>query len=1793
MDPSTNKDKKQLNKNLKWYNYKIITPTISILQGTMSISSKNFKIGSRGHQGVSSSVVAIVFGNLFDPKTWTSSIVNRILEIGDKLYRKSQARNHIKSSEYMTTSQIYPEFFIDDYKARISIEPNLINGNILSENHGSPDLSDGLDNFFKIADAGILTVQGNSFAIWHHKKHGYFYFDSSSCSDNGEKIINGVSCVLRFKNFNDMREFLLNNLNRNYDSRYCIDKITILQIALIKRTISDNCVQKKTVTTFNSDDLSENPMDCTKRVPTIKKKKKIITEIIKEPLTITISNYDIEKKFASDDIIDQSNFDTGYDYYDMEVNIPSTFKELSENVAILHGWTHENSENYKGKGAQNVANCIMAIGMKKIHPVKTWLRPKLDEILVLGDALHAEIKLKKPLIKTMTASDFNDTKIQIEGKNMFVDVDLITVIGTVNSKIPSVLNLKQALDEFFLINKDGIIECPSMSVGVWMQDECYYIFDPKQCDKNGARVIDDKSSKSGGKGKKDTSIMEKKIKGKCCVIRYPNIDNLVDNFIKNLPIGKKNDRFIIRHVSIMHDIPGTRPWNDFKPAEAGKTWILQGTISNDSDIFDDENRGLQGIAMPISGLISAIENQPQNWTKEIIDSCIIEGNEYFNWSIPPDEEQQQDNRQLKIDNLKTTLYNKNRKIKINLQEDCVVGDINATTDANILNLKKGIKKFFDTQNYGIINVKDLTIGIWKFEEEFKDKTKQISYYLFDPYPRNEIGINDLEAMEDELTACVIRSLDSDELARIILENIDVESVDNDNFTIHGFKILSTSEYMTNEEIDIDKKIPIKPDLNGYSELGNDGGILSGSFEQSNVLFKILTRNKQQAANALVTLAMRQMYNPHLWYREVVDDILKLGDKLTQENFKNLPAEQDEAEDDKKELRQYLLPSEIDEGFDIGVNRVTVGVEEDKISGKNVTDITKALEEFFADNNAGILKKDDIIIPIWREGSVYFFFDPFGRDATGEPKENSPASVMWFTNIPSFSSFIVKLFQDKPGIFSIDGVTLYNEYETRLREEERPKKTTSTENLWHNFPKIDEGIWQLKGNISLNDERFEEFNRGKQSAGVALMSVVFSKVYESRQWSADILDEIVITGDKLFAKSIDGPDSSIPRINQIVSEFFLSNRRICLKITDCVEAGNLLGSSNIQNLQSGLDNFFNKFTSGVLTIKQNTNDINIAIWKSKDHIFCVIPNALVSSSTPESDNSFKVTVLRFKNIEIFFNYFKSLLSTSDKIQDDDNNNNNSSQDFEISFVDVIDWNKFPPWKHDPSPAIRPTNLPPLNAYKQLENPARAILQGGIHQGSELFSSSTRNRQTAANCVVSLAMSLIKNPITWTKKILDEILVIGNSVHRESLKITKKEKLLPVDITRIFTIGVNVLTVDVDSSTVSGLVALPPPEPEVKGKGKAKAKKPPKPKKKKGKQKREPPPPPPPIYLEEGLKIFFDNNRAGVLVTGRFMIAIWKEQGVYYYYDPRARNNVGLADDDGVSCVLWFACIEPFYDLVYANIDVSEKYGKYNICRVVARTNLIEPLPCPAEFEPFIDCPDKNIPISSFDGNKVALDVEQLSSFNIVDDDVAVLNGNFSMFDRIFNANNRGFQSTAMSVISIVVGLVHIPSTWTDNLIDFILKYGDILHNDSVRYYRTGSRNLSPSEILDTFIIGDFKATIHIHQHTVAGILIIDDLQQSLNFFFKNHCAGVLHTANYSVGVMQHYGVFYMFDPAVRNENGDASYNGTACVIKSTDLIRISWIFVTNCNYKIPCVYTLNAVNVLNIKFFSEISNSIEK
>lgn len=216
----------------RWHRFRVLTPHAFILRGSRAMNDLRFKYRSRGRQGAPCSVVAVVYGRLFQPKEWTCDYVDQVLEHGDKLFRASVTRRRLRDDEYLKTDCVHNEFYVGFYKILVGIEDSGIRGNLFGTSSSDcSDLAEGLRKFLRDNDAGVITAQGGSVAVWRQPGDAgaFLSFNPAACDETGLRQPGGTACLMRFKCMNDLYEHLLKNLDRRYDSRYCIDKVTVLR----------------------------------------------------------------------------------------------------------------------------------------------------------------------------------------------------------------------------------------------------------------------------------------------------------------------------------------------------------------------------------------------------------------------------------------------------------------------------------------------------------------------------------------------------------------------------------------------------------------------------------------------------------------------------------------------------------------------------------------------------------------------------------------------------------------------------------------------------------------------------------------------------------------------------------------------------------------------------------------------------------------------------------------------------------------------------------------------------------------------------------------------------------------------------------------------------------------------------------------------------------------------------------------------------------------------------------------------------------------------------------------------------------------------------------------------------------------------------------------------------------------------------------------------------------------------------------------------------------------------------
>jgi len=75
--------------------------------------------------------------------------------------------------------------------------------------------------------------------------------------------------------------------------------------------------------------------------------------------------------------------------------------------------------------------------------------------------------------------------------------------------------------------------------------------------------------------------------------------------------------------------------------------------------------------------------------------------------------------------------------------------------------------------------------------------------------------------------------------------------------------------------------------------------------------------------------------------------------------------------------------------------------------------------------------------------------------------------------------------------------------------------------------------------------------------------------------------------------------------------------------------------------------------------------------------------------------------------------------------------------------------------------------------------RAIIRGSMHQAHDIFSDFSRGKQCTANAAVAIAMCILHEPPTWTKNLIDTILLIGNALYVKSISNRNEPHIAEID------------------------------------------------------------------------------------------------------------------------------------------------------------------------------------------------------------------------------------------------------------------------------------------------------------------------------------------------------------------------------------------------------------------------------
>ncbi|KAL3271900.1 hypothetical protein HHI36_022370 [Cryptolaemus montrouzieri] len=169
-------------------------------------------------------------------------------------------------------------------------------------------------------------------------------------------------------------------------------------------------------------------------------------------------------------------------------------------------------------------------------------------------------------------------------------------------------------------------------------------------------------------------------------------------------------------------------------------------------------------------------------------------------------------------------------------------------------------------------------------------------------------------------------------------------------------------------------------------------------------------------------------------------------------------------------------------------------------------------------------------------------------------------------------------------------------------------------------------------------------------------------------------------------------------------------------------------------------------------------------------------------------------------------------------------------------------------------------------------------------------------------MALAFAHIREPKEWSKKTVDQVLLSGDEYYRNIIKRLEENnklvsKMLMVDeLDRNFSFSNKEVTFDINDCCVNGVLGYPD-HGDV-------------------------------LNIKTGLLKFFNEFDFGVLTCRHISVAVWRKDGVFYYFDSHNRDNKGLTTAYGTACLLRLLNIDDLAKSIESNL-YPDKNSFFNI------------------------------------------------------------------------------------------------------------------------------------------------------------------------------------------------------------------------------------------------------------------------
>ncbi|XP_023310426.1 uncharacterized protein LOC111691585 [Anoplophora glabripennis] len=999
-----------------WNQFNVYGNT-AVLTGHYSQTYKKYSFKTNGYQGACNCAVACTFAYIYKMHTWTCYCLDKILDLGDELYTKSTQQEAGRCLTLVPPEQVFNSFYLDRTKVllNINVGPKVVETlPTVTEQKVKELFKKSLTEFFKQYPSGIFALREKYLAIWL-QDDAFYVFDPTDHDEYGRAWTgvpgDGVAVLLRTKTMDDMVQDICNNVNTKIPhTKYEIIQCTVSRITNIKtmppKTFEEFMEKEEAET---APEIPEVDPEAVKPIDVVKERIKAYMEKNKEDT----SSLKVKVEEISPDVTEKLSLSKRPSWLQDTINkndecmfpIPckpkldkiSFYVEvLPERVFILKGTTCQTDPKFsKYEGRQSMGNAISALIMLRFCKSRTWVPRLVNTILKYGDLLYRDAMISIPRTQSLKLSDFQ-RKTEYEKKFFSPLIQDYVIVGKLQSPDYDVLDLLPALENY-LIDHECCVVLGPITLAVWVEDGFYYWFDPNERDKNGKTI----TQCVPAPGQLDVKTPPP---GTACVIKFCNLQDLVELYLNNVNKPQKFDPFYISSVQIDDYFEIPESWYGFKGLIPGK-WILRGTITQSSKTFPKESRNYQGPAMSIAALLYQYLVPEKDWTANIVDEILGIGDQLYKESVERLKNSEKFvSKLLTISEVNPDLKVRGKIANFEIGECCINGLINAKHHPSVKGLTRGLVQFFEDNDLGVVTSHNISVAVWK---------KDGLHYSFDSHSRNDKGLATSYG-----TACALRIQDVDELARSLEINLSAGKEDFYNISWVKVKLCEVQDGV------------IRPPLNNYTKVGDGSAILRSLYSEISTKYDINCR-KQTVPMELMALAFNKLKPSKEWTNADMDEILNKGDDfyteimndILKEELKSgaeageeeemavsgtegtegsegkgkntatsegeMPEEDQEIADKSPEEDGVVDTTNVNKEFYVGLNKMAVefeNVAEGNIKESLKDALTSHFEQEQTDDNfnqEAMIESKPLTVVVWRDDVAFYYFDPKPRDKGGK------------------------------------------------------------------------------------------------------------------------------------------------------------------------------------------------------------------------------------------------------------------------------------------------------------------------------------------------------------------------------------------------------------------------------------------------------------------------------------------------------------------------------------------------------------------------------------------------------------------------------------------------------------------------------------------------------------------------------------------------------------------------------------------------------------------------------------------